>query len=178
MIDIIELINEEIDKYYSDWTMDDEPSLADKMYQKKYGIETKQAPVEINSELVGYVNKQATRPITPVGIYKNPRNLKGFGDDTRGILLNNGDLYLAQNYQPRHANILDLLSDKGIIPFASKFDYDKKYPPNFVAVVRAGNENTFGQSSAYDVFPNEYIEIFQNADLHQPFQFKEYEFDN
>ena len=75
-----------------------EPSIADDIYSKRYGIETKEEDKPINAQLVGYVKKQGNRPLTPpVPVYKNPKNLEGFSEDTRGVLLNDGDLYLAKD---------------------------------------------------------------------------------
>ena len=178
MFNIIQIIKEEINRFYSDWSNSEEPSLADRLYQKKYNIETPKAPQEINAELVGVVTKQATRPLNPgVPVYKNPRNLQGFANNTRGILLATGDFYVAQNANALHANMLDLLADKGIVPYASKFDYEEKYPNEFVAVQRNENTNQFGQSSAYNEFPNHYLELFNVGNMKQPYKFEEFIFD-
>lgn len=175
MLSILRIIKEELENFYSDWGRNDEPSIADRIYSKNQGIETDVQEKPINAELIGYVNKQADRPLNPpVPVYKNPRNLDGFSHDTRGILMDNGDLYLAQNFKALHDNILDLLAEKGIVSYASKFGYSEHYPKNFVAVVRAGPSKTFGQSSAYDYFPNEYIEIFENGEEKQPYGFQNY----
>jgi len=175
MLSILQVIKEEVQNFYSDWSMNDEPSIADKIYSKNQGIETAEVQRPINAELVGYVNKQAEKPLNPpVPVYKNPKTLDGFTHDTRGILMNTGDLYLAQSYNALHDNMLDLLAEKGIVSSASKFGYATNYPGNFVAVMRAGGSRTFGQSSAYDDFPNEYIEIFENGEEKQPYGFKNY----
>jgi len=173
MSNIFQIIKEEIQNFYSDWQSNDEPSIADKYYEKK-GITTKPIETPINAELIGYVNKQINKLINPVPVYKNPKNLNGFSNDTRGILMSNGDLYLAQNYMTLHDNILDLLAEHGIVSYGSKFGYAENYPKDFVAVVRVGNSNTFGQSTAYDVFPNYYIKIFDIAEEKQPFGFQYY----
>ena len=173
-LSLLQIIKEEIQDFLSNWQDSDEPSIADRIYAKNQGIETQKKTV-INAELIGYVDKQFNRPIYPVvPVYKNPGNLGGFYHDTRGILLSNGDLYLAQNYNAVHDNILDLLAEHGIVSYAAKFGYSKNYPDDFVAVVRAGNSNTFGQSSAYDDFPDYYEEIFNTGNRKQPVNFKSF----
>jgi hypothetical protein len=169
MKSILQIIKEEISNYYSDW----QPSIADKYYEKQLGITTKNPQeVKIDAELIGYIDKQWKNPITPIPVYKNPKNLNGFESNTRGVILNNGDFYLAISRNAMHDNMLDLLTEKGIIPYQSKFDYSTKYPEQFVAVQRASNTITFAQSMAYDNFPLYYEEIFDIANKKQPYHFK------
>ena len=176
-MNLLQIIKEEIENFYSDWRGNDEPSIVDKYYEKKIGTQPNPQPTnKINAELVGYVDKQMTSPLNPpVPIYKNPKSLEDFSKDTRGILLSNGDLYLATTFNAFHDNTLELLSEKGIISYASKYDYGRKYPDEFIAVVREGNSKTFTQSTAYDEFPNHYHEIFDVANKIQPYHFKEFE---
>lgn len=178
MNSILQIIKEELINFikenWDDW--ENEPSIADKIYAKKGIINTtnSNARTEINAELVGYVDKQWNKPINPIPVYKNPKNLIGFLPNTRAILLNTGDLYVAQSYNALHDNMLDLLADKKIIPLASKYYYDSNYPEEFIAVVRASDTTTFGESSAYDYFPPHYEEIFNIANEKQPYIFKQY----
>jgi hypothetical protein len=176
---LLQIIREVVQDFYSDWSMNDEPSLADKYYEKQ-GIETRptqqpqqQPQNQINAELVGYVDKQWDKPINPaIPVYKNPKTLDGFTKEARGILLNTGDLYLAQSYNALHDNILKMLADKGIVPLAATYNYDKNYPEQFVAVQRTFNTKNFAQSMAYDEFPQHYEEIFDVARQKQPYTFK------
>lgn len=175
---ILKLIREVVEQFYNDWSMGDEPSLADKYYEKQgiTGQSSQQQPQQqnpINAELVGYVDKQWQNPITPIPVYKNPKTLDGFTKEARGILLNTGDLYLAQSYNALHDNILKLLADKGIVKLGATYGYEQNYPAAFVAVQRAFTTTTFGQSMAYDEFPPHYQEIFDIANQKQPFKFKE-----
>jgi hypothetical protein len=175
MKSVLQIIKEEISNFYSDWQIGDNSSMADKYYEKNLGISTKK-PQEskIDAELIGYVTKLVNTPLKkPISIYKNPKNLNDFENDARGVLLNNGDLYLATSRSALHDNMLDLLTEKGIIPYQSKFDYSIKYPEQFVAVQRALNSTTFAQSSAYNTFPLYYEEIFDIANKKQPYHFKE-----
>jgi len=174
---LLQIIKEEIQSFYSDWSMDNEPSIADKFYEKRLGINQPIQQEELNAELIGFVNKQGNILIkTPIPVYKNPTTLTGFLNDTRGILLSNGDFYLAQSYNALHENMLELLAQHGIIPLTSIHGYAQNFPKEFVAVMRAGNSNTFGQSSAYDYFPEHYIEIFKVGNEKQPFEFKFYQY--
>lgn len=174
MNSILQIIKEEIQSFinelWDDW--DTEPSIADKIYAKR-GITTQQPQEKINAELIGYVDKQWKNPINPIPVYKNPKNLIGFQPNTRAILLSSGDLYVAQSYNALHDNMLDLLADKKIVQLASKYNYDKNYPEEFIAVVRASDTTTFGESSAYDYFPQHYVEIFDVANQKQPYIFKQ-----
>ena len=176
MKSILQIINEEIQDFYSDWRGDDEPSLADKYYEKR-GIATPKQQNVINDKPIGYVDKQWQTPITPIPVYKNPKNLEGFTNETRGVLLSNGDFYVAQSYNALHDNILEMLASKGIVPLASTFHYDQKYPEEFVAVQRASNTKVFGQSMGYDMFPPYYQEIFTTGNQVQPYVFKEISID-
>lgn len=175
---LLQIINEEIQDFYSDWQQEDEPSLADKYYEKRGITMPQEAPPEqqINAELIGYVGKDWLGKLgAPVPVYKNPKTLEGFVDSTRGILMNNGDFYVAQSYKAFHDGILELLAEKGIIPLASTLRYDRDFPEEFVAVQRAGSQNSFGQSSIYDEFPLHYQEIFEIGNRRQPFTFKAFD---
>jgi len=177
MKSVLQIICEEISNYFSDWQSNDEPSLADKYYEKNLGITPTTLKPETNasSDFIGYVDKMGNSPIKPIPVYKNPKNLDNFTSQARGILLSNGDLYLAQSYNALHDNILDLLSEKGIIPYSSKLNYDKEFPEQFVEVQRIFKTNKFAQSMAYDEFPPHYLEIFDMGNKKQPFEFKPFE---
>lgn len=171
---IFQVIKEEIQNFFSDWSMGDEPSMADKYYQKQLGIDTETSKT-VNAEIVGNINKDwGRRPLKePIPVYKNPKNLIGFGSVARAILLNNGDFYVAKTYFAAHESILELLAERGIIPYESQYGYGSNYPKEFVAVQRNGTTNVFSQSEAYKEFPNHYIEIFDIGNEKQPYTFKE-----
>ena len=173
MNSITRIIKEELQKLFEMWDdWDNEPSIADKIYAKK-GI-IPQEKTRINADLIGYVDKLWDKPINPIPVYKNPKNLIGFQPNTRAIVLDTGDLYVAESYNALHDNILDLLASKNIIPLASKYNYNSNYPEEFIAVVRVSDTTTFGESSAYDVFPPHYYQIFDIANQKQPYIFKNY----
>jgi len=165
---LLQIIKEEFENWYND-----EPSLADKYYEKK-NITTQepQQTNQIDAELVGYVDKQGQNSITPIPVYKNPKNLNGFTKETRGILLSNGDFYVAQSYNALHDNILSMLAAKGVVSYKATHNYDRDFPEEFVAVQRTFNTNNFGQSMAYDEFPLHYQEMFEIGTQKQPYTFK------
>lgn len=172
---LLQIIKEEISNFYSNSYIANEPSIADKYYEKNLGIMAStnyQQKNQIDGEFVGYVTKQWKNPITPIPVYKNPKNLNDFTKEARGILLKNGDLFLAQSFNALHDNLLELLANKGVVPLASIYDYDKNYPEEFVAVQRTFTTNNFIQSMAYDEFPPHYQIIFDTGNKRQPYTFK------
>jgi len=173
---ILQIIREEISNFYSDWQMSDEPSMADKYYEKNLGINTKESENKIDGELVGYVDTVWGRPLqVPIPIYKNPRSLKYFNNSIRGILLSNGDIYLAQTNSAMHDDMLKMLSEKGLVSRGAALNYSIEYPEEFVAIQRAGNLNKFAQSMAYDKFPIYYETMFDEANKKQPFEFSHFQ---
>jgi hypothetical protein len=172
MLSIIQLIREELEDFYD---YDKEQSMADKYYQTKVAVDPSPKGYIYNAELVGNVDKQYGRKLSePVPIYKNPKNLQGFGNGARGVLLSNGDFYLAQSWEAMHDDLLDLLGEKNIIPYTTVYRYYHNYPEEYIAVQRQGSSNTFAQSTAYDDFPPYYEEIFKIGNQKQPFEFKSY----
>ena len=171
MLSIAQLIKEELEDFVKDyWQDDNQPSLADKVFAKNQGVDLKQ-DTPIDAELVGYINNRHP-------VYKNPKNLNGFANNTRGILMANGDLYLGKTLGAFHSYILDLLAKHNIVPFAAQYNYDIEYPDGFVAVQRIGFSDVFAQSEAYKEFPNYYYEIFDNGSAKQPYTFKHLEDEN
>jgi len=174
---IFQIIKEEVENFFSDWQTSDEPSIADKYYEKYYGIDADNPNKEVKDvagDVVGYVTTDwGRRPLeVPIPIYKNPRTLEGIGKMTRGVLLNNGDFYVAKTYYAAHEIILEVLADKQIIPYQSQHDYQREFPNEYVAVQRNANTNTFVQSDAYREFPDKYLQIFNNANRVHPYKFQ------
>ena len=164
MINILRLIREEIENWFAD-----EPSLTDNTYNK-FGItSTDTINSKPSGEFIGNGIDNYTKK--SVGIYKNPNNLNGFRKSVRGVLTSDGNLYLSESPTITHDEILDILQKKGIISYASKYDYSKNYPEEFVAVVRAIDMDQFGISSAYNEFPIYYDAIFDLANRVQPYNF-------
>lgn len=169
------IVIEEIKRFMNEnWFNDDEPSIADKIYDKR-GITLPPENKEITGELVGILTHSTItkKPFNnPIKIYKNPKNLKGFGDDVRGVLTNAIDLYLATSYAALHDDILSFLSDNKKVDKMSTFGYADRFPDEFIAVQRMGSSNTFIPSTLYETFPNKYVEMFDEASYVNTFDFK------
>jgi hypothetical protein len=79
--------------------------------------------------------------------------------------------YLGETFEAQHYNILQYLVSKNLVSHEVPQTYDTEYPEDFIAVIREGNSNVFGQSSAYDDIPEYYYDIFRNANRKYPFKF-------
>jgi hypothetical protein len=175
---LLAIIREEIENWFND---DDQGVL--NAYNDKFmstnappaavaPAQQKQQP-RMDGELVSYVTKEWSRQLpVPIPIFLNPRSLTGAEAGARGVLLGNGDFYVTPKANAMHDNILAALGELGVIPIAKAYHYYDNYPEEFVAVERIFNTNTFGQSSAYDEFPEFYQEIFNIGNENQPFHFK------
>jgi hypothetical protein len=53
---LMQIVKEEVNGYFSDWQVE-EPSIADKYYEKKLGI-SKEPDIKIDAELIGYIDKE------------------------------------------------------------------------------------------------------------------------
>ena len=165
---VLQIIKEELEDFYD---YDKEQSMADKYLEKNTTVATMSPNIKIDAEIVGYVDRGMSGKLKePIPVYKNPKNLNGFSSNSRGVLLSNGDFCLAP-LPILHDFILEMLGQKGIIPYGKVYDYNLEYPEEFIAVIRIGNTNKFGQSSAYGEFPEYYQEIFDLANKKQPFYF-------
>ena len=169
------LIILEFQSFIREYFDPDEETLIDKYHATK-GIHTQPPKEEIDGEFIGNVTYSWERKTKePIPLYKNPRNLNGFPKETRGVILQNGDIYLAAHTDALHDNILMLLSKKGIVPTAATFNWYRDFPEEFVAIQRMGNTNIFTSSASYADFPKTpdvYIEHFDNANDKHPYKFK------
>jgi hypothetical protein len=177
-LSVLQIIKEEVENFFNDTLPNGQPGMADNYYDKFVGASTPkpQTPGEpkISGELIGSVDKQWNEPLeTPIPVYKNPINLMGFSNNARGVLLNNGDLYLGLSYNALHKNILDLLAEKNIVPYNKISDYNVNLPKEFIAVTRVMHTNNFSDSSEYSSvqFPEYYKQIFNLANQKQPYKF-------
>jgi hypothetical protein len=171
---IIHIIKEELEDFWSDWQS--EPSMADKYYEKLTGTaaQIQKSPDEpqITGERVGFVTTQWGKPIEkPIPLYKNPTTLNGFENFARGVLLADGNIYLATSGNALHDDILKVLGELGVVPYGKTYNYATAMPEEFVAVQRVGNTTKFAQSSAYDEFPEYYQEIFNNGNKTHSYKF-------
>jgi hypothetical protein len=172
---LLQIIQEELEDFYD---YDQEQNMADKYFQTHAAPPPANPKINTDAQVIGYVTRTHLGYISvPIPIYKNPKDIKDFGMNARGVLLPNGDFYLASSSVAMHDFILPMLSEKGIIPYGKVYDYDNNYPEEFVAVQRMGTTNEFTQSSTYHEFPEYYKEMFDTANKVQPFKFTYYPFD-
>jgi len=166
---LLQIIREELEDFYD---YNQEQSMADR-YFKTYAAPPSANPtINTNTQVIGYVDKAPLgKMAVPIPVYKNPKNIKDFGMNARGVLLSNGDFYLASSAVALHDFILPMLSEKGIIPYDKVYDYNYNYPEEFIAVQREGTTNQFRESTVYHEFPEYYQQIFDNANKVQPFKF-------
>jgi len=174
-LSIIKIIKEEIENYFSDWQASDTSSIADKYYNKYFLTDTTPYNEKVDAEVAGYVSKDwSGRPLeNPIPIYKNPKSLTGIDRHTRGIVVKNGDFYIAKDYRAAHNRIIEKLADLGIIPQGYENDYMYDYPSDFVAVQRFEDTDRFAQSDAYRMFPEYYTQIFAKANTMHPYKFQQ-----
>jgi len=185
-MEINDIIIAETKIFINEYFDDEEESLADKIFNKRFNQlpNTNKATNDPSmGELIGYIYSGKIRKFAePVAVYKNPKSLKNFGSDTRGILTNKIDLYVGTSYEALHGNILDLLIDKNIVSYGSTMNYMEEMPEEFITLRRAGNTNSFGQGryisdldEYINKFPKYYLMMFEQANKKFPFEFKFYE---
>jgi hypothetical protein len=149
---IIDIINEVVNNWF-----DDEPSIADKYYEKNLNITTKKPidkEIDYSGELIGYLYYQWSDKLPqPVPIIKNPTSLINFDSNCRGILTHEGDVYMSTSIEGFHDNILKLLYDKKILNTNyESTDYYKNYPEEFIAVSRVGTTNNIQIHDIYNFY--------------------------
>lgn len=172
-------ISEEINRlmrenYDSEQGQDLDKYFINKHYpQAKYEVPEVQNN-NVSGELVANTKFSALRQLPkPINIYKNPRNLTGYQDNVRGIITDEGDLFLAQYTNTQHYNIIMALAEKGIIPHGFEKNYYRTLPDDFMCVQRDEDTNTFYSSTAYNnMFPNKYNDLLELASRTQPFDFE------
>jgi hypothetical protein len=155
---IIDIINEELKNWF-----DDEPSIADKYYEKNLNITKKpiNKETDYSGELIGYVNHQWHEELPqPIPIIKNPTSLTNFDNNCRGVLTQDGNLYMSTSIEGFHDNILKLLYEKGLIyPNFAFSMYYKTCPEEFIAVSRINNTNTIQIHNIYDFYDDDEIKV-------------------
>lgn len=167
---LIQIIKEEVENFFNS-----EPSIADKIYQDR-GI-IPQQPEKIRGDVVGYVSTAWGIPFQrnqqPIPVIRNPKDLAGYDPMARGILVSNGDLYLAQKEDALHYDIASLLAKENIIPWSSvSKDYGDLMPKEYVAVIRVMGTNRFTQTpNAYSKLPDYYLRMFELANQKHEYKF-------
>ncbi len=164
------IIREEIFSFINEFYGDKESSIADKWYEKNLGI-TPKKEIEnlspLDGEFIGMIMKRFDGNLfkNPPMVFKNPKSLKEFPIDARGILLSNGDFYLMMDNIALHDELLKFLQEKNVISSSVSKNYPKDYPDEYIAVDRDRYNNIFLPSYLYDSFPKAYERIFKLANL-------------
>lgn len=96
-------------------------------------------------------NEEVISVVKDTLIVKNPKNLKPFFNNTKGIIDLEGNLYLASsNYNIIHLDIIEILYSKNIISKFDLVDIYGKLPFDFLSVQRVWNKNIFAYSNSYN----------------------------
>ena len=169
---LINIISEELLKFLKENYDSEQGSILDTYFDKKHfgGGETKKG---LSGEFIGTINYQPKSISTNIGqqrpynVYKNPKTLDGFDPNCRGVLLEDGDVYVVDNSNISHGEILFFLENNKIIPKGHKFNYYRELPEEFICVHRWGNTNNFALSTAYEEYeveiPPHYIYVMESA---------------
>lgn len=171
------VIKEEIYSFIKEYYEEREPSLADKWYEKKLGIGRETAIGEhdpSDGEFIGQITKNIFgNPFyKPSNVYKNPKSLKNYPYDARGILLENGDFYIKQRNVGIHEDLIQFLIEKNVLPRSTERNYANAEPKEYIAVYRDGYSNIFIPSTLYYGMPDYYLKIFDLANKkHKSFFF-------
>lgn len=107
-------------------------------------------------------------------LLKNPKNINDLGNSVRGVILENGDLYVESYSKVIHNDILKILSQKGVLNSIHKKNWTAKLPTEtgFLTVQRYKNSPyiAIGESnrllydeSSYEKSKEIYDEFIDNA---------------
>lgn len=143
--------------------------VADRYASKEFGIRDKIEDfgfkyhifnLKKDGNIITYIND--------IPLVKNPKSLKDFPPDCRGVLTKDGVLYvIADSFNVIHVDILSKMKQKGIISEqpVSWEDLTKRVPDEFICVQRVWNKDVFALSDSY-VLPKkegreEVLELFK-----------------
>jgi hypothetical protein len=124
--------------------------VADKYMTQHFGI----ADPDEEFDKQYFIQKYG-KPITKVKnvpIYKNPKTLEGFDKGVRGVVMNNGDLYLAFSQEgPIHQTIINALKSVGVITgnTGGWEDVDAFNDYDFITLQRIWGKDKFGIGESY-----------------------------
>jgi len=112
-------------------------------------------------------------------ILKNPQSLTGFGASVRGIIMDNGDLYLESHAKKIHNDILKILTEIGVFTQMPQINWGMRIPQEsgFLTVQRYKNSPyiAIGESNRiiykidnYDKLKKYYDEYIDKAKIKMP----------
>jgi hypothetical protein len=117
--------------------------VGDKYAEKHFGIDNEFSNFEKdykmmnllkNKEQIIFQNKHTI-------IIKNPKSLKNIEPNVRGVIDNDGNLYIEKSPYVTHSVLLIYLSEKGIIPYFRLWHIT--LPTDFITVQRYSDTNIF-----------------------------------
>ena len=163
-----EYSGEKHDKYVSD-RIGEPTEFEDfeKQYQKHIGdLKQLRKPIQTPKYERGQKvkDKMGNTTFDYIPVYVNPDSLGAMDSDVRAILLDNGNLYVAEK-QVEHTQIVMALIKNRIVDLMTPQDADK-YPEKFINLIRRGNTNVLELSSSQgikDVDANYIESIFEKA---------------
>ena len=119
-------VNDGIGDKYAEKKFGIEPEFDDfeKKYDKKKSIEQNQ--VVYNREFV---------------IIKNPENLNNFGDNIRGVIDTEGNLYIEQRSTVIHQDIIEQLRELGLLKMSYMYSIGEILPSEYITVQRFNKTN-------------------------------------
>lgn len=136
-MDLKKIIKETIQDFYSE-------DVGDEYLKRKYGMSG-----EFDKFEKSYKSQKSTENDVDVihtddnwRLLKNPSSLEYIGDDARGVIMPNGDLYIESYGGLKiHNDILKILAQKGVLSSVPKKNWTRKLPQEsgFLTVQRYNN---------------------------------------
>lgn len=166
-------------KINPDFNCDVDEGVGDEYLKRKYHMsdefddfEKKFSTSKRNSENVFYRKGDWQ-------LLKNPDNIKNLGESVRGVILENGDLYIESHSDVIHNDILKILAEKGVLSSIPKKNWTAKLPTEtgFLTVQRYKNSSyiAIGESnrllydeSSYEIRKDVYDNFIDNARRKMP----------
>jgi len=130
------------------------------IYDKVDKFDDEYAVSKLNKDQVIQVNEKAY-------VVKNPSNINELGENVRGFIDKDGNLYLSLKANCIHQTILDALVIKGVLP--NRPNWWKTLPLSFISVQRVKSTNTIamGESNLLLDDPYPYTEDQVNTAFKQ-----------
>jgi hypothetical protein len=122
------ILFERMKKLNPDFNYDVEEGIGDTYLEKKYGIPDEFADFDKKYTASKTKYDDITYQDDDWQIIKNPKNIGDLGKSVRGVITENGDLYIESYSRGIHNDILKILGEKGILPSVPKKNWTKFLP--------------------------------------------------
>ena len=153
-------VQKQEDDFEIDWDLvrknqDVEEGVGDKFLQNRGVMPDEEQEfdrnynVEDQEEIVHDLSKFKDEPVY---IVKNPKNLDNIGCDVRGVIDNQGNLYVETESIVLHDEIILPLAEKGLLEYIN--DWHHKLPEKFLTVHRNGCNNEFAIGESNMLYGN------------------------